>query len=97
MPMPLQARLLPPSFLEPEPWLWLELLLRTSAPPGATTFTITPFPRDPSGQQSVEYHRIQPFVPPKLKAPSLVEVRYYSDSGEHLTTMARMLVEFGQR
>ena len=97
MLVPLHARLLPASFLEAEPWLWLELLLRTSAPPRAATFTVAPFPREPSAPLPVERYTIQPFVPPKLKAPGQVEVRFYSDSDEPLTTGSRLLIELGDR
>lgn len=93
--IPLQARLLPPSFLEAEPWLWLELLLRTSAPPRAASYTVSAFPRDPAMALPAERYAIQPFTAPKHKVPGLIEVHFYAASGEPLTTVSRLVLELG--
>ena len=95
--VPLHVRLLPASFLEAEPWLWLEILLRTSAPPRAATFTVAPFAQEACAPLPIERYSIQPFVPPKLQAPGWVEVSFYSDSNEPLTTGSRLLIELGNR
>ncbi len=96
-PVPQQVRLLPPSFLEAEPWLWLELLLRTSAPPRAALFTLAPFPGEPCAPLPGDRYQIQPFVAPRLKSAGLVEVHFFSEAGEPLTTVSRLLIELGNK
>ena len=77
--------------------LWLELLLRTSAPPRAALFTLAPFPGEPCAPLPGDRYQIQPFVAPRLKSAGLVEVHFFSEAGEPLTTVSRLLIELGNK
>lgn len=94
-PVPLHAMLLPPAFLELDPWLWMELLIRMAAPPRAVTYMLSAYPPELIPPLDEEHYKINPFAAPKFKSPVTAEVHFFSDSGVPLSTVSRLVMDFG--